>query len=128
MSINITHTTSSFQFENKENLKNTAKQILNKQDSSTETMQKILDQTIFAEQSTQNSQWAILKASSQITLNNSLKETLKYLKSHANKNTKKEPVFGELWNIMSENNKQDFDYDFQDFEIDESAENIFIAA
>ena len=46
MELNISHT-SSFQFENKENLRNTAKEILNKNGSSKEATEKIIEETIF---------------------------------------------------------------------------------
>ena len=127
MGLNITHTMYSFQFENRENLRNAAKNILNKQGASSETMQKILDQSVFPANSYKNPQLEILSTSSQITLNNNLKETLKYLKSKANKKTTIEPVLGELWNIV---NKEDDNYDgeLKDFVIDSSIENIFAAA
>ena len=83
MGMNITHTMNSFQFESRENLRNAAKNILNRQGASTESMQKIIDQTIFQNNSYQNSQQLVLSTSAQITLNNSLKETLKYLKSQS---------------------------------------------
>ena len=127
MGLNITHTMNSFQFENRENLRNAAKNILNKQGASSETMQKILDQSVFPTNSYKNPQLEILSTSSQITLNNNLKETLKYLKTKANKKTTKTPVLGELWNII---NKEDNNYDgeLKDFVIDFSIENIFAAA
>lgn len=127
MGLNITHTMSSFQFENRENLRNTAKNILNKQGASAETMQKIINQTVFPANSYNNPQASILSTSTQITLNNSLKETLKYIKSQANKKPKKEPVLGELWNIV---NKEEVTYsgELANFEIDSSIENIFAAA
>lgn len=125
MGINITHTMSSFQFENRENLRNAAKQILNKQGSSAEAIHKIVDQTVFP---IQNSQQIILNMASQVTLNNSLKETLKYLKSHTNKKAEKEPVLGELWNIMSKKSYANYSGELQDFEIDENAKNIFVVA
>lgn len=125
MGINITHTMSSFQFENRENLRNTAKNILNKQGTSAETVHKIIEQTIFP---VQNAQSTILNTSAQITLNNSLKETLKYIKSQANNKTKKEPVLGELWNIINKEANSNSTEELPDFVIDESAENIFAAA
>lgn len=126
MSINITQTMNSFQFESRENLRNAAKNILNRQGASTEATNKILEQAIFSAKNS-NAQFDILKASSQITLNESLKETLKYLKTQANKKTKKEPVFGELWNII---NKEEISYEGElvDFVIDSSLKNIFAAA
>ena len=126
MSINITHTMNSSQFENRENLRNAAKNILNKQGASAEASKKILEETIFSEKK-YNTQFDILRASSQITLNDSLKETLKYLKNQANKKTKKEPVFGELWNIIN-NEDRSYEGELIDFVIDSSLKNIFAAA
>ena len=129
MGLNITHTINNFQFENRENLRNTAKNILSKQESSKAVIEKIVDSTIFAvPDNYSNSQLAIIKASSQITLNNSMKETLKYLKSHANKKTAKEPVLGELWNLFNENEIQSYEGELMNFEIDLSLKNIFEAA
>ncbi|MCM1003868.1 MAG: hypothetical protein NC408_05935 [Candidatus Gastranaerophilales bacterium] len=123
MGINITHTMNSFQqFENRENLRNAAKNILNKQNASQETVQKIVDKTVFE----YNPQLSIIKASSQISVNNSLKETLKYLKSHAAKKPAKEPVLGELWNIAQAKDDNS-ENELYDFEIDNSVENIFAA-
>ncbi len=123
MGINITHTMNSFQqFENRENLRNAAKNILNKQNASQETVQKIVDKTVFD----YNPQLSIIKASSQISVNNSLKETLKYLKNHAAKKPAKEPVLGELWNIAQAKDDNS-ENELYDFEIDNSVENIFAA-
>lgn len=125
MRLNITHTMNSFQFESRENLRNAAKNILNKQGATPEVTQKVLEQTIF-NNSSYNPQLAIIKASSQITLNNSLKETLKYLKSQAHKKTVKEPVLGELWNIF-QNDETKYQGELVDFVIDSNKENIFAA-
>ena len=127
MGLNITHTMSSFQFENRENLRNAAKNILNKQGASQEAMEKIINQSLFPTNDNRNSQLNILHTASQITLNNSLKETLKYIKSQANKKQKKEPILGELWDII---NKEPIAYtgELANFEIDTSVENIFAAA
>ena len=126
MSINITHTMNNSHFENRENLRNAAKNILNRQGASAEASKKILEETIFSEKK-YNTQFDILRASSQITLNDSLKETLKYLKTQANKKTKKEPVFGELWNIIN-NEDRSYEGELIDFVIDSSLKNIFAAA
>lgn len=124
MGINITHTMNSFQsFENRENLRNAAKNILNRQAASQETVQKIVDKTVFD----YNPQLSIIKASSQISINNSLKETLKYLKNHAAKKPAKEPVLGELWNIANSQKEENESNELYDFEIDNSIENIFAA-
>ena len=126
MSINITHTMNSFQFESRENLRNAAKNILNRQGASTEATNNILEQAIFSTKNS-NAQLDILRASTQISLSESLKETLKYLKTQANKKTKKEPVFGELWNVIS---KEEITYEGElvDFVVDSSLKNIFAAA
>lgn len=126
----------SFQLDNKENLKNAAKTILNKSGATSEVTQKIIDQTIFNNDKAikeiyTNSQLTALKASTQITLNNSLKETLKYLRSHAAQKQQKVPVLGELWNIFSANNeaseKNPYKGELYDFQIDQNTKNIFAA-
>ena len=125
MGLNITHTMNSFQFESRDNLRNAARNILNRQGITSEAAQKFVEQTIFSKDS-YNPQLSIIKASSQITLNNSMKETLKYLKLHANRKVNKEPVLGELWNLFE---KEDNNYEGElvDFVIDSSDRNIFAA-
>lgn len=125
MGLNITQTMNSFQFESRENLANTARDIFNKQGASKETAQKILDTSVFTDTVYRNPQLAIIKASSQISINDSLKETLKYLKSHANKRVAKTPVLGELWGRLE--NEQEYKGELIEFEIDSSIENIFAA-
>lgn len=126
MAINITHTMNSFQFESRDNLRNAARNILSKQGVSTETAHKFVEQTIFSNDA-YNPQLSIIKASSQITLNNSMKETLKYLKSHANRKVNKEPVLGELWNLLELKDDNNYEGELVDFVIDSSARNIFAA-
>ena len=128
MGINITQTMSSFQFENRENLRNAARDILNRQGTSKESLQNILDKTIFDSEGRvyPNAQLAIIKASSQISMNDKLKETLKYLKNHSAKKSEKKHVLGELWNLF---NGEMEDYQpIDDIEVDYSLENIFAAA
>lgn len=132
MGINITHTMDLLQFENKENLRNTAKNILNKNGVSEETAQKIVEKTIFdadkqIKELYSNPQLAVIKASSQITMNNTLKETLKYLKSHANQKITKEPVLGELWEKLNSAKEDTYKGELLDFQIDDTAVNIFAA-
>ncbi len=126
MSINITHTMNSFQFENRENMRNVAKNILNRQGATTEGTHKVLEQTIFGKEY-YNPQLAIIKAASQISINSNLKETLKYLKSKAVKNVKKEYVLGELWNQLS-NIGESYTGELVDIVIDLSPENNIFAA
>lgn len=126
----------SFQLENRDILKNTAKNILTNSGATPEATQKIVEKTLFEgdrllkEQYT-NPQLSVLKASTQISINDTLKETLKYLKSHAKKETKKTPVFGELWNIASANNqaseKKPYQNELYEYQIDKDTVNIFAA-
>ena len=130
MSINITHMGNSH-FENRENLRNAAKNILNKHGASSETTQKIIESSVFDSDARNfaSSQLSIIKASSQISLNTPLKETLKYLKNHAAVKTEKEHVFGEIWNLlMKEESSEKYEGELLDFVIDSSAVNIFAAA
>lgn len=126
MGINITQT--SYNFENRESLKNTAREILNRQNSSKEPIQNILDETIFGSESSiySNAQLAILKASSQISIDGRLKETLKYLKNNPVKKANKRVVLGELWDLFLQSDHEPAE--LPDWEIDYSAENIFAAA
>ena len=128
MGINVTQTMNGYQFENKENLRNAAKDILNRQGVSEESVETMMGKTIFDydSKSYSNAQLAILKASSQMSISNTLKETLKYLKNHSAKKVVKEPVLGELWNLY--NNEEDNNAEVVELEIDYSAKNIFAAA
>ena len=71
-----------FQLENREILKNTAKNILANSGATPEATQKIVEKTLFEgdrllrEQYT-NPQLSVLKASTQISISDTLKETLK---------------------------------------------------
>jgi len=129
MGINITHTMNNLPFENRENLRDAAKNILNRHGASNESVQNIFDKTIFNSngQIYSNTQLAIIKASAQVSKNQSLKETLKYLKSHAGQKKAKAPVLGELWDTM-EKSQDSYEGDLVNFVIDESLENIFAAA
>ena len=127
MGLNITHTMNNSQFESRENLRKAAKNILNKQGASSESTQKVLEQTIIQKEAFQSPQLTVLKASTQITLNESLKETLKYLKNQAHKKYSKQPILGELWNIVN-SSENSYEGELIDFEIDSSVKNIFIAA
>ena len=124
-----------YQLENSEFLRSAAKNILNRS-ASPETTQRIIEKTLFnsdvqLRELYTNPQLSVIKASTQISINNSLKETLKYLKNHANKKSAKAPVLGELWNIFSSNNeayeKNPYKGELYDFEIDKNAKNIFAA-
>ena len=126
----------SYNLDNGEVLRNAAKNILSKGGASADTTQRIIEKTLFnndalIRESYINPQMSILKASTQITLNESLKETLKYLRENGNKKTMPTPVLGELWNIFSAENKgseqNPYKGELYDFVIDKNAKNIFAA-
>ena len=127
----------SYQLDNFENLKNTAKNILAKGGASSEATQKIIEKTLFnydnqIKEAYTNPQLSIIKASTQISVNNSLKETLKYLKEQASTQKTKKIKFGDIWNIFSvENNaseKNPYKGELFDYTIDKNIKNIFAAA
>ena len=129
MAINIMHTMNSSQFENKENMRNAAKNILNKQGANQEASQKVMQEVIFSNinaNTYSNAQLSIIKASSQISMNSSLEETLKYLKSCGNKKIAKQHILGDLWNIKEKNQKE-YTGELLDFVIDNTKANIFAA-
>lgn len=128
MGINITQTMGGYQFENRENQRNTVREILSKKGSSDEAINRLIDKTIFDSANSRiysSAQLSVLKAASQISLNGNLKETLKYLKNHNTKKETKTPVLGELWGLFTK--EQENYEDIVDFDIDFSAENIFAA-
>ncbi len=125
-----------YNLEKSDILRNNARTILNNGGASSEVTEKIIEKTLFNNNETLKEvyttpQMSVLKASTQITLNESLKETLKYLKEHARKNDNKKPVLGELWNIFETNNnaseQNPYRGELYDFEIDKNAKNIFAA-
>ena len=127
MGLNVS---ASMGFEDSTMLRNTAKNILERNGADKTNDSKIAD-TIFAnEQAYTNSQLSVLKASTQISINSSLNETLKYLKSHARKKIIKTPVLGELWDTFTANESSDktpYQGELIDFTIDTDAKNIFAA-
>jgi hypothetical protein len=125
MDINISQTMNFSQYENRESLRNAARNILNREHNSESAVKTIIDRTIFDTNLSTDSARQILSTSAQITLNNSLKETLKYIKNNSKK--KPQTKLGTLWGILSES-KNDFDENLYKFEIDTNAKNIFEAA
>ena len=119
-------------FENRENLRNAAKNILKKQGTSENSMQKILDLSVFDKTvrnydafKTQN----VINAAMAISLHNSLRETSKYLKNKKVEVKKKEiAILGSISDLFSENEENNYDGELKDFEIDFSVKNIFAAA
>ena len=124
MSINVS---TSMGFENREFLRNTAKQILQKGGTSPEKAFEIAQKAVFASSDFLSStELNALKASTQITLNKSLKETLKYLHAHANDKRKKY-ILGELWEKFEKKEEDNYQGELIDFELDYNLTNIFAA-
>ena len=111
-------------FENREFLRNTAKQILQKSGANEKQADSIVKNQVIAEYG-KTAEANIYGMSAQITLNNSLKETLKYLQAHANDRRKKY-VLGDLWNKFSEQ-ENTYQGELVDFEVDYNIKNIFAA-
>lgn len=128
MGLNVSASTG---FENKDFLKSTARNILTNGGASNEAASKIIDATHFERANAIYPELSVLRAATQITVNTTLNETLRYLKSHANQKSKKTPVFGELWNIFSVNNEASEENPYKgelyDFKIDDNTKNIFAA-
>ena len=125
MGINVSTTMG---FENQNLLRHTAKEILQKNGASSENADKIAQKAVFASSDFASStELNALKASTQITLNKSLKETLKYLQAHANDKRKKY-VLGELWSkFENEETEEKYTGELIDFEVDSNLKNIFAA-
>lgn len=125
MGINVS---TSMGFENREFLKNAAKEILQKSGATQEQASELTQKAIFASSDfVSSTELNSLKAATQISLNKSLKETLKYLQAHANDKRKKY-VLGELWEqINNTEDNDDYQGELIDFEIDNNLKNIFAA-
>lgn len=126
MGINISHMSNGHQFENRERQKAVLKEIFGEDEKSEETVQNIADRIIpnYTENGAKCT-LSIIKAASQISVNDSLKETLKYLKSCPITKSHKTHVLGELWDMFT--SEQYEANDVINFEIDFSATNIFAA-
>lgn len=123
MGINVS---TSMGFENRQFLQNAAKEILQKNGAESDKALEIVQKAVFAGSDfVSSTELNTLKVSTQITLNNSLKETLKYLKAHANDKRKKY-VLGELWEQIDENT-DNYNGELVDFEVDTNLKNIFAA-
>jgi hypothetical protein len=110
-------------FENRDFLRSTAKEILQKSGADEEKAEAIVTNTIIADY--ERPEAKIYSASAMITMNNSLKETLKYLRTHA-KDKRKEHILGELWNSFNESDNSN-ENELIDFEVNYDLKNIFAA-
>ena len=120
MGINVS---TSMGFENQNFLRNTARQILQRSGANEEASESIM-KTVVSDYG-MRPETSILGSSVQITLNNSLKETLRYLNAHA-KDKRKKYVLGELWNKLEEHENL-YHGELIDFEVDFNLKNIFAA-
>ena len=126
MDINVS---TSMGFENQNFLKNAAQSILQKNGVNPEKAEDIVNTAIFETMThTNTSDISFISTAAQIALNNSLRETLNYLKTRANK---KKYVLGEIWEEFvlnqNENDAESYCGELYDYEIDENLENIFAA-
>jgi len=126
MGFNISQTMNNSNFENRENLRNAAKNILARQNASPESTQRIIETTILGSQKYNNTQLLTYNSSVQISLNNSLKETIKYLKKSSSKKETKKPILGELRELIKE--ELPYNGELADYIIDYNEKNIFTAA
>jgi len=125
MDINVS---TSMGFENRNFLKKDSQDSQNSQNSHKDSEKKQSGKhvTLPASDFIYSSELNSIYASSQIKLNDSLKETLTYLKKHSKDRAKKH-IFGELWEKMNQE-KDEYNIDtLIDFVIDNDSENIFAA-
>ena len=123
-------------YENREILRSTANMILARGGASAEETKKIIDVALFNSNKSLKEIYTtpevlVLRGATQITLSESLRETVKYLQMHANKKSVAKPIFGELWNIFAANNEASEQNPYRgelfDFEPSKNARNIFAA-
>ena len=128
MGLNVA-TTMTFE-NNREFLRSTAKNILQKKGASQESSSKIVN-SILLENSEifSKAQLNALKASYQIALNGGLKETAKYLNATKKRKDEKKYILGELWESLNQSEEGDYDSikDLMEMQIDFES-NIFKAA
>lgn len=128
MGINVS---TSMGFSNHDFSKNATTSILQRCSIEPECVEDVSKINVFTyDKSSEYTQLQLVSTSSMIALNNSLKETLKYLKTHQKYTKKKEPVFGELWNeFMATNAEEDSEnqVELNDFTLDENLNNFFAA-
>ncbi len=127
MGLNVS---TSMTFENREFLRNTAKNILTGKGASQESSSRVIQNTtIFnSKELYSNAQIEALKASFLIGLNGDLKETKKYLDKHKKSEEKKKYILGELWNSLENTEEKDSTKELYNLIIDYDSENIFAAA
>lgn len=123
MGLNVS---TSMGFENRNFLRNAAREILQRSGASKEATSKIVNTLIF-DKSFLSSEQKVLQATAQIAFSESLKNSLKKLKDEKQQKQIKTPVFGSLWEQFSENEQSD-NFELLEFVIEDDADNIFAAA
>ena len=123
MGINVS---TSMGFENRDFMKRTAEQILKKSGADKDNAEQIVRNINYSQDTARDINTSIFAASAQITLNKSLKETLRYLQAHAN-DKRKQYILGELWNQFSSSNEKSYKGELINFEVNYNALNIFAA-
>lgn len=123
MGLNVS---TSMGFENRNFLRNAAREILQRSGASKEATSKIVDTLIF-DKTYLSSEQKALQAAAQSAFSESLKISLKNFKNKKQQKPIKTPVFGTLWEQFSKN-EQSNNFELLKFEIKEDAENIFAAA
>ena len=122
MSINITHTMNGFQFESRENLRDAARNLLNRKGASEDTINSIMDKSIMQNRFEYPiAQVNMIHTYSQLNTHNNIQEKLNNLKKQAAKIEPKRAILGELWNKIEGKNVDNV----IEFQINTDVENIF---
>jgi hypothetical protein len=128
MGINVS---TSMGFQNREFSESMAKSTLRTNAVNTEKAEEASSGTVFAAKNyPASSAFVIFSTSAQISLHNSLRETMNYLRSRA-EDKKKKYVLGELWDDFTSNKDGDEEDSYTgelcDYVIDKNLKNIFAA-
>lgn len=126
MGINIS---SSMNFKNQQFPKKSAKEAAKKNDAESNEAENFSERVYSANsKSVSFIETNLFKSLADVALNNSLNETLAYLKAQTYDKHKKY-VLGELWEQFNQNKTEDeiFQGELIDFEVDNNLENIFAA-
>ena len=123
MSINVS---TSMGFEKRENLRDSAKNILQRKGSDSSNAGRIAESVVYDFVEDNLTGQTVLKATTQVSFDKNLKDTLNYLRAHANDRRKKEYILGELWQTFSDK-KDSCTNELIDFVVDFNSKNIFAA-
>lgn len=113
-------------FEKRENLRDSAKNILQRKGSDSSNAGRIAESVVYDFVEDNLTGQTVLKATTQVSFDKNLKDTLNYLRAHANDRRKKEYILGELWQTFSDK-KDSCTNELIDFVVDFNSKNIFAA-